>query len=689
MNRIGGLILLACWLSVTQAEVRVETIASGFPGSGGVSVGPDGNIYVSDYGPRLSQPNGNTIWRITPSGERSVFVSGLSGASGSEFDSQGNLYQSHLNGGTIRRISPEGQVSLYSSGHSGPIGIAINADDELFVANCGTNSIRQAIPNGGSTLYAQSPLMACPNGLSVDEQNNLYAVNFNNSNMLKITPDGQTTRFATIPGGGNGHVRYHDGALYTVSWQGDRVYRVSLDGEVTALAGTGFPGREDGPGDEARFFRPNGIDLSADGRFIYVNDTDVIDSSDLLHSNSLRAIRLDALSQINAGLVGAWYEPSTAGSGLLFDLVAGRDELFGAWYSYVRPETALAGGENEQRWYTVQGPYSGNRAEVLIYQTTGGRLLAPDPTSTVAVGSGSIRFDSCTEALFEFQFDGDPGPTALPLVRLSPDVLCAQGGLAADLNADPVTIRYIGNLGVILRYGEQQVIIDGVLGSASGWVEPTADERTAIIEGSGLYVDVEVAAVTHRHGDHISSSVANQFLSRQPNAMFIGSPAAGVGGSISRPGQTLPINLTRFANQQIEVNGVSLTVYHTRHFNQFGNDFSNEINLSYLVELGGRKILHLGDFDYAADNIQALGLAPGELDAVIMPTFNTLISAANFALISDLLAPGTIIAAHLQSAQLSSERNRVLNLLPDAVIFDSPGEEFELNRRQVARHATP
>ena len=676
-----GLALLSV-ATAASAETIVETVASGFPGSGGVTVGPDGNIYVSDYGPRLSQGNGTTIWRITPDGQRTAFVTGLSGATGSDFDSQGNLFQSHLGGGTVRRITPDGQVSVYSTGHAGPIGIAVNAQDEVFAANCGTNTIRKAVPNAGSTLYAQSGLLSCPNGLTADDDDNLYTVNFNNNNMIKITTDGQAALFAQIPGGGNGHVRYHDDMLYAVSWQGDKVYQISLDGVVTAIAGTGRSGRADGPADQASFFRPNGIDISADGNTIYLNDTDVINSSDLLHTNSLRAVRLNVLTEINPGIVGSWFDPATTGSGLLFDLINGRDEFFGAWYTYVRPETQLNAGENEQRWYTLQGTHSGNVAEVQIFQTTGGIFLSPtDPTTTLPVGSGSIAFSTCTDAIFDFQFNNDPASTRLALVRLSPDVLCASGGLAPDINADPLTIRYIGNLGVLIKYADKEVIIDGVLPALTGWITPSFAERSAIGAGTGLYQDVEVAAVTHGHGDHVSFGAANVFLNNQANAVFIGSSTAGIGSSISKPGQTQAINIARFTQQALTINGVPITVFHTRHFDQFGNDFSGVTNLAYLVDLGGRKVLHLGDFDYAADNVQALGLAPGEVDAVIMPTFNTLISQANFDVITDLLAPRFVIAAHFQGSVLASERNRVTNILPNAVIFDTPGEEFELGRR--------
>ena len=37
---------------------QVSTLVPNINASGGVSVGPDGNIYVSDFGPRLNMSNG-------------------------------------------------------------------------------------------------------------------------------------------------------------------------------------------------------------------------------------------------------------------------------------------------------------------------------------------------------------------------------------------------------------------------------------------------------------------------------------------------------------------------------------------------------------------------------------------------------------------------------------------------------
>ena len=112
MNMKFLILLIAFTLmssTTALADIVVETTASGFTGSGGATVGPYGNIYVSDYGPRLSQGDGTTIWKITPDGQRTEFVTGLVGASGGEFDSQGDLYQSHLSGGTIRKMQQKGE----------------------------------------------------------------------------------------------------------------------------------------------------------------------------------------------------------------------------------------------------------------------------------------------------------------------------------------------------------------------------------------------------------------------------------------------------------------------------------------------------------------------------------------------------------------------------------------------------
>ena len=243
-------------------------------GTGGVSVDNDGVVYVADFGSILSDPEtmGTRVFRITSDGDAEVFASGLKGASGNEFDSEGNLFQSNIRGNFISKIAPDGTWSEFArDGIEGPVGIVIDEDDVLFVANCHGNTVRRVTPAGGSSVFAQDPLLKCPNGITMDEDHNLYVANFDNGDVLKIARDGGVSRLATVPGGNNGHLVYHQGSLYVVARGSHRIYRVTLAGEIEVFAGTGKRGRDDGPALEATFSYPNDIDVGPDGSF-YVNE---------------------------------------------------------------------------------------------------------------------------------------------------------------------------------------------------------------------------------------------------------------------------------------------------------------------------------------------------------------------------------------------------------------------------------
>jgi sugar lactone lactonase YvrE len=245
---------------------RVFTVVDSLVGGvGGVAVDRLGDIYVADFG--------ETVWKIKPDGRVIRFAKGLYGASGNAVDAHGNLYQSNFSGHYISRIDRFGNHEIaFEDGLAGPVGIAIDPDGNLFVCNCQGNTISKAAVDGTVSLFADGDLFNCPNGITFDPDGNLYVVNYSDEKMLKITPDATVTHFASLPGGGNGHVTFARGNLYATSFQGHRIYRVSLAGEVELIAGTGARGEVDGPGTEAQFSWPNGIAAGPTGDRLYVND---------------------------------------------------------------------------------------------------------------------------------------------------------------------------------------------------------------------------------------------------------------------------------------------------------------------------------------------------------------------------------------------------------------------------------
>ena len=256
-----------------QEPVVVTTLTVPFEASGGVTVGPEGDVYVADFGPELNQGNGPNVFRVSPEdGSIVLYATGLIGASGNDFNSVGELLQSNIGANRTSRIQPDGNVTTLSTGHAAPVGLVVDATDVAYVANCGNNTVSRITPDGVSNQHATSPLLQCPNGITLDDVGNLYVANFGNGSVVRIDPAGAVSVFATIPGSQNGHLTFAGGKLYVVARRANQIYSVEMDGVVTLLAGSGVRGKADGPALQASFSIPNGIAPSLDGRLLYVND---------------------------------------------------------------------------------------------------------------------------------------------------------------------------------------------------------------------------------------------------------------------------------------------------------------------------------------------------------------------------------------------------------------------------------
>jgi sugar lactone lactonase YvrE len=88
----------------------------------------------------------------------------------------------------------------------------------------------------GSEAIASAPDVAAPNGIVADDSG-IIVVGFGGSAVLRIpTGGGAPTEIATLPAGQlDGVVRMSDGTLLVSSWEGQAVYRITPDGQVSTV----------------------------------------------------------------------------------------------------------------------------------------------------------------------------------------------------------------------------------------------------------------------------------------------------------------------------------------------------------------------------------------------------------------------------------------------------------------------
>ena len=232
-------------------------------------------------------------------------------AYGAAVDGTGNVFITDVYNARIRKITAAGIVSTvagsgtagFADGSSGaakfnePYGIAADAQGNLYVADEGNNRIRKITPAGVvSTLAGNgsfgsidgngaSATFSSPTGVTVDAQGNLYVADRLGNHIRKVTPNGDVSTVAGSGASGSadgngtaaqfrlpaGITLASNGNLYVTDESNHSIRMITPAGVVSTIAGTGKKGFADGNGVAAQFSDPLGITSDAQGN-LYVAD---------------------------------------------------------------------------------------------------------------------------------------------------------------------------------------------------------------------------------------------------------------------------------------------------------------------------------------------------------------------------------------------------------------------------------
>ncbi len=189
---------------------------------------------------------------------------------------------------------------------SAPIGVRWTANGDLLVADSGNHRIRRITfgPDGAviTTVAGTGDLNPTPDGLPPDQtailfpydviegpDGEIYISESAGSRVRRITPDGSVdtvlgTGVAGSSGDGgpgtsaeidtpSGLALAPDGTLFVADLNGHRVRRLAPDGTVSTVAGTGSPGYsgDGGPASEAQLNSPSFLLL--EGNLLHITDT--------------------------------------------------------------------------------------------------------------------------------------------------------------------------------------------------------------------------------------------------------------------------------------------------------------------------------------------------------------------------------------------------------------------------------
>lgn len=257
------------------------------------------------------------------------------------------------------------------------------------------------------------------------------------------------------------------------------------------------------------------------------------------------------------------------------------------------------------------------------------------------------------------------------LIRRLAIVACAA--LAADFapfssQPDGVSITFIANEGVMLSSGVTKVLIDALfLKYEREYAVPADSTLASLRRAQPPFDSVDLILVTHRHGDHFHPVPVAEHLRANPAAALLTSkqvidslrgyvPARSLSAE-----RLLATTIKPGARHRETIAGVQVELLGLPHVGH-----PRVQHLGYIVELGGRRVLHVGDTDFSEKTFAPFRLDTARIDVALLPYW-TVTSRKSREVIERWIRPRQVLAFHVGIGEGDEVVEDVRAAMPSAI----------------------
>jgi L-ascorbate metabolism protein UlaG (beta-lactamase superfamily) len=175
----------------------------------------------------------------------------------------------------------------------------------------------------------------------------------------------------------------------------------------------------------------------------------------------------------------------------------------------------------------------------------------------------------------------------------------------------PVEITFVDSAGFLIASGGEKVLVDAHSGLAPQKV------RTLLAQAQAPFDDIDLILVTHNHSDHFNASLIGAHMEKSPNTVFASTDRAVADLRAKFPAldqaRLRPFEPKEGERLRVALNGIDLEILNLPHG-------APVTNLGFVIDVGGRKLLHTGDTASTPD-LEAYGLAEENIDIAFVPYF--------------------------------------------------------------------
>ena len=262
--------------------------------------------------------------------------------------------------------------------------------------------------------------------------------------------------------------------------------------------------------------------------------------------------------------------------------------------------------------------------------------------------------------------------THILLFFLTTQVVIGQG----------LKVTYLANEGVLIESGSKAILIDALFDDYyEDYLSPSKELINQMNSKQAPFQNVDLVAATHIHRDHFEAKLTGSFLNSHKESKFLSSNQVRndlkekYEGYGKIEAQVIAHNRDVMTVRE-RVNGILIHSFFINHSG--GEQTQNIENMGFVIELGGKKILHLGDAEMDIERFKAVNLSQYDIDVALVPYWY-MADENGRQILNDQIRSKALIGIHFPKVGSPMVLEEIGKFYPKARVFKEVREHFEVN----------